>query len=117
MVNSLALIGLMGGAIFGIADYIDWYVTKYVLTTHRLITRANFFNRSRRQDPLEKIQSVISSEVLWTNFGSISVETAGNSSNIEIKSVDSLDYIEEAIASASNERKMKLGNLVNFEMG
>ncbi|UFP92599.1 PH domain-containing protein [Gloeobacter morelensis] len=102
----LGLALTLGGAALTGWQWLCWLTTAYVLTTHRLVTRAGVLAPCRRNVDLSNLQNVESSKVLGFDFGTIFVETAGEDSEFELKWIEALEATEAAILTASERRKM-----------
>jgi len=79
IVLTLAVLGAFGW--FVVRPVVDWWVTRYVLTNERLMTRKGLIAQSGVEIPLERITNVNFSQTFWERLlraGDLLVESAGS---------------------------------------
>jgi len=98
---------LILGVVFGLRTLFIWYYNAFVITKQRIIDidQRGFFERVVSEAPLEKIQDVsyrikgIFQTLL--RYGSVRVQTAGATAELELHNIKDPEKIQELIANLS----------------
>ncbi|WP_230844445.1 PH domain-containing protein [Gloeobacter morelensis] len=107
LASSMSVFVVVAGTLLTLWQWLCWHNTIYVLTTHRLAVRHGVLNVFKRNIDLCNIQDV-ESQLLWGfDFGHVNVETAGNSSNADLRWIENAQSVEEQILEAADARKRK----------
>ncbi len=84
---------------FVVRPVVDWWMTRYVLTTERLITRKGLIAQSGIEIPLERITNVNFSQSFWERFlgaGDLLVESAGTTGQSRFANIPRPDQFASA---------------------
>lgn len=90
---------------------VDWFVTYYVLTTERLITRTGLIARSGIEIPLENITNVNFSQGIWERIlaaGDVIIESAGTSGTSRFKNIPRPDEFQTLLYKIRDDRTTAL---------
>lgn len=105
---------LLVALLWGVRSYVVWSLNAFILTNQRIIDvdQNGFFQRTVSEASFEKIQDVsFQISGLWQTmlkFGTVIVQTAGSSNNLELTGVHHPEQLQELItklqASVEKER-------------
>lgn len=105
------LIGIVAGVFLAglitSKSVIEWLTTRYRVTTHRLVVRTGLFTTTRREIPIDAINSVgVRQNAIerLLGFGDMAVESAGANSLTTFKNIPKPTEVKQAIYSAREER-------------
>jgi uncharacterized membrane protein YdbT with pleckstrin-like domain len=106
----LAGLLILGTAIWFVSSYVSWTSTHFVLTTDRVIHREGVFRRSGIEFPLERINTVFSSQSMFERLigaGDLSIESASESGRQNFEDMRNPGQIQNEIYQAmeNNENK------------
>ncbi len=96
---------------FVVRPVVDWWMTRYVLTTERLITRKGLIARSGIEIPLERITNVNFSQSFWERFlgaGDLLVESAGTTGQSRFANIPRPDQFASVLYNARERRTLAL---------
>ena len=96
---------------FVVRPVVDWWMTRYVLTTERLITRKGLIARSGIEIPLERITNVNFSQSFWERFlgaGDLLVESAGTTGQSRFANIPRPDQFASLLYNARERRTLAL---------
>ncbi len=96
---------------FVVRPVVDWWMTRYVLTTERLITRKGLIARSGIEIPLERITNVNFSQSLWERFlgaGDLLMESAGTTGQSRFANIPRPDQFASVLYNARERRTLAL---------
>lgn len=96
---------------FVVRPVIDWWMTRYVLTTERLITRKGLIAQSGIEIPLERITNVNFSQSFWERFlgaGDLLVESAGTTGQSRFANIPRPDQFASVLYNARERRTLAL---------
>lgn len=96
---------------FVVRPVVDWWMTRYVLTTERLITRKGLIARSGIEIPLERITNVNFSQSFWERFlgaGDLLVESAGSTGQSRFANIPRPDQFASVLYNARERRTLAL---------
>lgn len=108
------ILDLLVLAAFGwlvVRPVIDWWMTRYVLTTERLITRRGLIAQSGIEIPLERITNVNFSQSFWERFlgaGDLLVESAGTTGQSRFANIPRPDQFASVLYNARERRTLAL---------
>ncbi|MDJ0791313.1 MAG: PH domain-containing protein [Acidimicrobiia bacterium] len=108
-VINLALLGLMIWLV--VRPLIDWYWTRYVLTTERLITRSGLIAKQGVEIPLENITNVNFSQTVIERVlgaGDLLIESAGTTGQSEFENIPHPDEFQALLYKVRERRSMEL---------
>jgi uncharacterized membrane protein YdbT with pleckstrin-like domain len=91
-------VGLLLWLSFG--PWISWRTTHYVFTTHRVLIRRGVLHHVGRDISLQRISDVAFSQSLWDRMvrsGSLTIESAGEHGQEELKNVPKSDQVQQMI--------------------
>jgi membrane protein YdbS with pleckstrin-like domain len=92
---------------FVVRPVVDWWMTRYVLTTERLITRKGLIAQSGIEIPLERITNVNFSQSFWERFlgaGDLLVESAGTTGQSRFANIPRPDQFASVLYKARERR-------------
>ncbi len=90
---------------------VDWWVTRYVLTTERLITRKGLIAQSGIEIPLERITNVNFSQTFWERLlgaGDLLVESAGTTGQSRFANIPRPDNFASVLYNVREQRTLSL---------
>ena len=96
---------------FVVRPVVDWWMTRYVLTTERLITRTGLIAQSGIEIPLERITNVNFSQSFWERFlgaGDLLVESAGTTGQSRFANIPRPDQFASVLYNARERRTLAL---------
>ena len=96
---------------FVVRPVVDWWMTRYVLTTERLITRKGLIALSGIEIPLERITNVNFSQSFWERFlgaGDLLVESAGTTGQSRFANIPRPDQFASVLYNARERRTLAL---------
>ncbi len=96
---------------FVVRPVVDWWMTRYVLTTERLITRRGLIALSGIEIPLERITNVNFSQSFWERFlgaGDLLVESAGTTGQSRFANIPRPDRFASVLYNARERRTLAL---------
>ena len=108
------ILDLLVLAAFGwvvVRPVVDWWMTRYVLTTERLITREGLIALSGIEIPLERITNVNFSQSFWERFlgaGDLLVESAGTTGQSRFANIPRPDQFASVLYNARERRTLAL---------
>lgn len=94
-----------------IKPLIDWWTTRYVLTTERLITRTGLVAKSGVEIPLERITNVNFSQTFFERLlgaGDLLIESAGTTGQSEFANIPHPDDFSALLYKTREQRSQKL---------
>lgn len=83
-----------------VAPFLRWRTTHYVLTTHRVMVRRGILSKSGKDITLSKITDVSFHQSLLDRIiksGSLSIESAGDSADEDLRNIPHSDAIQQLI--------------------
>jgi uncharacterized membrane protein YdbT with pleckstrin-like domain len=95
---AVVAVGLLLWLSFG--PWISWRTTHYVFTTHRVLIRRGVLHHVGRDISLQRISDVAFSQSLWDRMvrsGSLTIESAGEHGQEELKNVPRSDQVQQMI--------------------
>ena len=107
----LALLLLAALIWFVIRPAVDWWVTRYVLTTERLMTRKGLIAQSGIEIPLERITNVNFSQTFWERLlgaGDLLVESAGTTGQSRFANIPRPDNFASVLYNVREQRTLAL---------
>jgi len=107
----LDLLALAAFGWFVVRPVVDWWMTRYVLTTERLITRKGLIAQSGVEIPLERITNVNFSQSFWERFlgaGDLLVESAGTTGQSRFANIPRPDQFASVLYNARERRTLAL---------
>lgn len=107
LIAALAVFGL----IFVVKPLIDWWWTRYVLTTERLITRTGLVAKSGVEIPLENITNVNFSQTFFERIlgaGDLLVESAGSTGQSRFANIPHPDEFQSILYKTREQRSISL---------
>jgi uncharacterized membrane protein YdbT with pleckstrin-like domain len=107
----LTLIVLGGFAWFVVRPVVSWLVTRYVLTTERLMTRTGLIAQSGIEIPLERITNVNFSQSFFERFlgaGDLLVESAGTTGQSRFANIPRPDQFASVLYNVREKRALAL---------
>jgi membrane protein YdbS with pleckstrin-like domain len=90
---------------------VDWWVTRYVLTTERLITRTGLVAQHGIEIPLERITNVNFSQSFWERLlgaGDLLVESAGTTGQSQFANIPRPDNFASVLYNVREQRTLTL---------
>ena len=90
---------------------VDWYYTRYVLTTERLITRRGLIGRHGVEIPLENITNVNFEQTILERMlgaGDLLVESAGETGQSEFLDIPHPDRFQAVLYKVREQRTLEL---------
>jgi membrane protein YdbS with pleckstrin-like domain len=97
--------------IFVIKPLIDWYWTRYVLTTERLVTRTGLIAKSGVEIPLERITNVNFAQTVFERMlkaGDLLIESAGSAGQSKFSNIPRPDEFQTLLYKTRENRSMEL---------
>ena len=97
--------------IFVAKPLVDWWWTRYVLTTERLITRTGLVAKSGVEIPLENITNVNFSQTFFERIlgaGDLLVESAGSTGQSRFANIPHPDEFQSVLYKTREQRAMDL---------
>jgi membrane protein YdbS with pleckstrin-like domain len=107
----LTLIALGAFFWFVVRPVVDWWVTRYVLTTERLITRTGLIAQHGIEIPLERITNVNFSQTTWERLlgaGDLLVESAGTTGQSRFANIPRPDNFASVLYNVREQRTLAL---------
>ena len=107
----LTLIVLGGFAWFVMRPVVSWLVTRYVLTTERLMTRTGLIAQSGIEIPLERITNVNFNQSFFERFlgaGDLLVESAGTTGQSRFANIPRPDQFASVLYNVREKRALAL---------
>jgi uncharacterized membrane protein YdbT with pleckstrin-like domain len=107
----LTLIVLGGFAWFVVRPVVSWLVTRYVLTTERLMTRTGLIAQSGIEIPLERITNVNFNQSFFERFlgaGDLLVESAGTTGQSRFANIPRPDQFASVLYNVREKRALAL---------
>jgi uncharacterized membrane protein YdbT with pleckstrin-like domain len=108
-VVSLVFVGLILWLV--VRPLVDWYWTRYVLTTERLITRTGLIAKRGVEIPLENITNVNFSQTVIERMlgaGDLLIESAGTTGQSEFENIPRPDEFQSLLYKVRERRSMEL---------
>jgi uncharacterized membrane protein YdbT with pleckstrin-like domain len=96
---------------FVVRPIVDWYTTRYVLTTERLITRTGLIAKSGVEIPLERITNVNFSQSMFERMldsGDLLIESAGSAGQSKFENIPHPDQFQTTLYKVREQRSMDL---------
>jgi uncharacterized membrane protein YdbT with pleckstrin-like domain len=90
---------------------VDWWTTRYVLTTERLITRTGLIAKSGVEIPLERITNVNFSQSVFERMlgaGDLLIESAGSTGQSEFANIPHPDQFQTVLYKIREQRTIDL---------
>lgn len=109
LIAALAVFGL----IFVVKPLVDWWWTRYVLTTERLITRTGLVAKSGVEIPLENITNVNFSQTFFERIlgaGDLLVESAGSTGQSRFANIPHPDAFQALLYKTREQRSIALSS-------
>ncbi|MEZ5175826.1 MAG: PH domain-containing protein [Acidimicrobiia bacterium] len=114
--DALLWLRLLGAALillwFVVRPLVDWWFTRYVLTTERLITRRGLIAQSGIEIPLDRITNVNFSQSIIERLlgaGDLLVESAGETGQSSFANIPHPDRFQGVLYKAREARTLALG--------
>jgi uncharacterized membrane protein YdbT with pleckstrin-like domain len=107
----LTLIVLGGFVWFVVRPVVSWLVTRYVLTTERLMTRTGLIAQSGIEIPLERITNVNFNQSVFERFlgaGDLLVESAGTTGQSRFANIPRPDQFASVLYNVREKRALAL---------
>jgi uncharacterized membrane protein YdbT with pleckstrin-like domain len=107
----LTLIVLGGFAWLVVRPVVSWLVTRYVLTTERLMTRTGLIAQSGIEIPLERITNVNFNQSFFERFlgaGDLLVESAGTTGQSRFANIPRPDQFASVLYNVREKRALAL---------
>jgi uncharacterized membrane protein YdbT with pleckstrin-like domain len=107
----LTLIVIGGFAWFVVRPVVSWLVTRYVLTTERLMTRTGLIAQSGIEIPLERITNVNFNQSVFERFlgaGDLLVESAGTTGQSRFANIPRPDQFASVLYNVREKRALAL---------
>jgi uncharacterized membrane protein YdbT with pleckstrin-like domain len=107
----LTLVALAAFGWFVLRPVIDWWVTRYVLTTERLMTRTGLIAQSGIEIPLERITNVNFHQGFWERLlgaGDLLVESAGTTGQSRFANIPRPDNFAAVLYNVREKRTLAL---------
>ncbi len=107
----LTILVLGGFVWFVVRPFISWIVTRYVLTTERLMTRTGLIAQSGIEIPLERITNVNFSQSFLERFlgaGDLLVESAGTTGQSRFSNIPRPDQFASVLYNVREQRSLAL---------
>jgi len=107
----LTLLVLGGFAWLVVRPVVSWLVTRYVLTTERLMTRKGLIAQSGIEIPLERITNVNFSQSFFERFlgaGDLLVESAGTTGQSRFANIPRPDQFASVLYNVREKRALAL---------
>ncbi len=106
------LIAVLAAATFlVIRPLVNWWFTRYVLTTERLITRVGLIAQSGVEIPLERITNVNFSQSVFERLlgaGDLLIESAGSSGQSKFSNIPRPDQFQTLLYKTREQRTIEL---------
>lgn len=111
-VEFVVALALLGAFVwFVVRPLVDWWVTRYVLTTERLITRTGLIAQHGIEIPLERITNVNFSQTFWERLlgaGDLLVESAGTTGQSRFANIPRPDNFASVLYNVREQRTLTL---------
>jgi uncharacterized membrane protein YdbT with pleckstrin-like domain len=107
----LTLIVIGGFVWFVVRPVVSWLVTRYVLTTERLMTRTGLIAQSGIEIPLERITNVNFNQSVFERFlgaGDLLVESAGTTGQSRFANIPRPDQFASVLYNVREKRALAL---------
>ena len=115
LADVLPIVGLLAlFAWFAVRPFVDWFYTRYVLTTERLITRRGLVAREGVEIPLENITNVNFSQTIFERLlgaGDLLVESAGETGHSAFFDIPHPDRFQAVLYKVREQRTLELKGL------
>ncbi len=101
-------------AYFVIRPVVNWWFTRYVLTTERLITRVGLIAQSGVEIPLERITNVNFSQSVFERLlgaGDLLIESAGTSGQSKFSNIPHPDDFQTLLYKVREKRTIELSGM------
>ena len=108
---TLTLVALAAFGWFVLRPVIDWWVTRYVLTSERLMTRTGLIAQSGIEIPLERITNVNFHQGFWERLlgaGDLLVESAGTTGQSRFANIPRPDNFAAVLYNVREKRTLAL---------
>jgi membrane protein YdbS with pleckstrin-like domain len=109
--NIIAIVALMAILWLGVAPFLRWYFTHFVLTSDRLITRTGVIAKQSKEIPLERINDVAFNQSVIERMlgaGDLFVESAGERGQTRISNVRNPEQIQLMIYKEAEENQNRM---------
>lgn len=109
LILTLVVLGAFGW--FVVRPMVDWWVTRYVLTTERLMTRTGLIAQSGIEIPLERITNVNFNQSFWERLlgaGDLLVESAGTTGQSRFANIPRPDNFASVLYNVREKRSLAL---------
>ena len=96
-----------------VRPFVDWWTTRYVLTTERLITRTGLVAKSGVEIPLENITNVNFSQSVLERMlgaGDLLIESAGSTGQSEFSNIPHPDVFQTTLYKIREQRTIDLSS-------
>lgn len=104
---------LVLAAILVVKPLVDWWWTRYVLTTERLITRTGLVAKTGVEIPLENITNVNFSQTFFERIlgaGDLLVESAGTTGQSQFSNIPHPDDFQSVLYKTREARSLELSS-------
>lgn len=109
----LVLVVVIAAMVLVVNPVIDWWMTRYVLTTERLITRTGLVSKSGIEIPLDRITNVNFSQSFIERIlgaGDLLVESAGSTGQSKFANIPHPDDFSALLYKTREERSQQLAS-------
>ncbi|NHZ70334.1 MAG: PH domain-containing protein [Proteobacteria bacterium] len=107
----ISLIVLLAGLYLVARPLVNWWFTRYVLTTERLITRQGLIAQSGVEIPLERITNVNFSQTVFERMlgaGDLLIESAGTSGQSSFSNIPHPDEFQTILYKIREQRTIEM---------
>jgi uncharacterized membrane protein YdbT with pleckstrin-like domain len=108
----IVLLGVVIAALWLVVKpFVNWWTTRYVLTTERLITRTGLVAKSGVEIPLERITNVNFSASIFERMlgaGDLLIESAGSAGQSEFANIPRPDDFQTLLYKTREQRSIEL---------
>lgn len=107
----ISLVVLLAGLYLVVRPLVNWWFTRYVLTTERLITRTGLIAQAGVEIPLENITNVNFSQTVFERMlgaGDLLIESAGSSGQSTFYNIPHPDRFQTMLYKTREQRTMDL---------
>ena len=108
----LIVLAVIGAALWLVVrPIVNWYTTRYVLTTERLITRTGLIAKSGVEIPLERITNVNFSQSVFERMlgaGDLLIESAGSTGQSKFANIPHPDKFQTVLYKVREQRTIDL---------
>ncbi len=107
----IAILFVLAGVYLVVRPLVNWWFTRYVLTTERLITRVGLVAQSGVEIPLERITNVNFSQTVFERLlgaGDLLIESAGMSGQSKFSNIPHPDEFQTLLYKVRERRTIEL---------